>query len=703
MSIDENNAKLEQVVKMPEESSARSKEVSPSSKFAPSNMPLHALRQEVGNEREETAHSGGREYSRIVLLSSNRQFNSLDNCDRLRDPGSLTVVLDSRLCKEFRNCQSLGFNWVRLEDIVNERKAWTEALTKSKTILDSWKKFVFEGKSVFSDMLGFDGASLLEIDSSRYLSSHFGVLPEIIRKTDILATILGTFNPRAVILSEPYSDWELVAESLCESRGVAREFVGEPISRSLTNAKDETMPFVTIQNHQLEIPLLLIPLAYFTRYCLKSILARLDPHCRKDDDIYTMAAFTFNEKCLDVLVPLCNSLRTKHGWETLVLLPPKSGAEEDLDRHGIKHRRVEDYVTFGASFRASLAHLRIIRRYLRLNTNSQFNQRMYRIEGILMSQLLSRHIDMTIAFAGSSIINITTIQRILKKHHSRLLFMPHFSENEINSFAYGARRLSIPVVELHRGTTGISAEYSIFMGNRLLVGGTRASDAFKEWGIKPELIVATGLPIFDNLIHLRRHKEAVASKLRDQLGLHEECRIVCYLTQSLGNRFDNNARIEEIGAIFKAAMKVVGVHLIVKLHPTEKDVDIYKRIADELQFSRLSIVREELSLDEVVLCSDVAVTKNSTSGYNALIAGCRVIVVDFQNRGFEGNPFVEGGVALSATTEKELTQRLEGLIQGARLDSSHPLDVSRLVENAFGKLDTKSIERISRSIFEIVE
>src|SRR5258708_2665436 len=148
--------------------------------------------------------------------------------------------------------------------------------------------------------------------------------------------------------------------------------------------------------------------------------------------------------------------------------------------------------------------------------------------------------------------------------------------------------------------TGLSDAYE-----RFCVASEGYRDLFIRKGVKPEKIVVSGIPNFDN-----------CSRYLDNSFPHHGYMLVCTSDSRETFKFDNRKKL-----IQKAIAVAKGKQLIFKLHPNEKPA----RAAREInRHAPGALVYSEGSAEEMIANCDVLITQFSSTTYVGLALGKEV-------------------------------------------------------------------------------
>jgi len=641
----------------------------------------------------------------IILVSNESQIKYLGRYKK-GDEKPIVITSYDHLKEKCQNQRfSCDFKIFSYKEVISSYKSWEKCLEEAKALFDDWKAIKIGGKEIFTEILGYNKISLLNIDSVRYLSGHTDIIANLLFKISIIKSIINKFKPRTIITLYPKTDWERVSRLVCDKENVkiiTHDRWLDKIKLYLEKRFLESNIKFFDKEFNIKILINILPFAVKLRNWILFLQIK-EKNALCTIDRREILIFTINRKYLDVVIPLVESILKDGIFKPLVLVPMDFDAAEILMEKNIPFKCIDSYITKDIVKRVNKTYSDIVKRHNKIKKQKEFKEKMYRYHDINLEEFLSKEVEKTILLSAISIRNILLIKRIIQLHNVKVLFLPHFSENIVNSLTAGCREIGIPVVGLHRGTAGESPEYSIFEGSRLLVAGKHAREVFSKWGVEKDKIRITGLPIFDELLTKLKDKSNIEKKIRNELSINPKLHIITYLTQSRSGRFGPRERLNEIRTVYNVIKRIDDVFLIIKIHPTEGDTEVYSNVAKELGLERYAIIKNEMSLDDLLLSSKIAITKTSTTGFNALAAGCNLIVVDFHDKKFINNFFVEPGVAFTATNPEELYNNIRRiLIENGEELTNRSQKVNKFLEKHFYKLDRKSTERIKQNIYELI-
>lgn len=643
----------------------------------------------------------------IVLLSNEKQIPSLlrqdwdikktevITCDK-----NLNTVIESK--RKDIHPQFYG-------DLVSDTKSWKWYLEEEKRLFESLKNTESSRKNLTFDFEG-EEVSLLDLDIASYLSGHVDFYANFLYKVDVLNSILKKFQPEKIFILSPETDWERVMEMLSEGKRGRVRIIHLNRLRNKFNSfisRNCYTTGITIFNSgriniNIKIPYIILPGVVKLRNYIEGIKNGLKPKKREEIDILFLVSGP-RKKYINFVLPVIEEIDSEKLYKTLLLIPNNYTFDDKelLKKEKIRFETLESYINYEIIRAANSKYSEILRNFKKGGKKVLLRDLCY-YDGHNFDFLLEQY-SKTVYGSGSDISNFFLVNRIINIHKPRIFITPFYLEPALRAFKIICKRADMPIVCIRRGTTLSHPEHGEFIADIHLVSGEKSKSLVQEFGVPEEKIKVTGIPIFDELLSKKEDMEKIKDEIRDKLNISEK-NIVTYLTQTIGGDFDISKKMEEIEKVLTAIKKLDNSFLIIKMHPTENfDKQTYKNICERLGYNRYKITRDEYDLGDILISSDVVVTKHSSAGFNALISECDLICVDFCEAAFsKDNFFVESGVAGVAKNEEELYKLLI-----KSLESSDGLvsqkKINEFLQYHYFKSDGKSSQRIKNEIYSMIE
>ena len=196
------------------------------------------------------------------------------------------------------------------------------------------------------------------------------------------------------------------------------------------------------------------------------------------------------------------------------------------------------------------------------------------------------------------------------------------------------------------------------------------------------MIFIAGQPRTDIIPVLNdRHEQLV-----EKLHLPNK-KIVVFASQPLP---DKMLRERAAFDVFSGVSRLDNVHLLIKLHPAEVgNPDYYTKIAQQTGCTDYSIMTDT-DLYLIIAACDLLITISSTVGAETVYFGKPLIILDHLNEDLMG--YVKQEVAFKATNQNELTQIINGVIDGElKIDE---IAYTNFIEQNAYRIDGKASQRI---------
>ncbi len=204
----------------------------------------------------------------------------------------------------------------------------------------------------------------------------------------------------------------------------------------------------------------------------------------------------------------------------------------------------------------------------------------------------------------------------------------------------------------------------------------------KRIGYPESMIFIAGQPRTDIIPVLNdRHEQLV-----EKLHLPNK-KIVVFASQPLP---DKMLRERAAFDVFSGVSRLDNVHLLIKLHPAEVgNPDYYTKIAQQTGCTDYSIMTDT-DLYLIIAACDLLITISSTVGAETVYFGKPLIILDHLNEDLMG--YVKQEVAFKATNQNELTQIINGVIDGElKIDE---IAYTNFIEQNAYRIDGKASQRI---------
>lgn len=268
-----------------------------------------------------------------------------------------------------------------------------------------------------------------------------------------------------------------------------------------------------------------------------------------------------------------------------------------------------------------------------------------------------------------------------------------------------AKTLSIPVLAIQSGFIEEFCCFGPIVANTITVNGSYWKEyLLKRQDVVPGKILVTGPTKFDAILNKRfninssNKKIAYGNNSNTLKGTRKKV-IFASVYVDLPVEMFEYERIEQFRSVCKAIKDIREAHLIIKLHPCEKDLKIYKEIVQETNLTNYNIIRNVEMLEALSNC-DLLITHTSTASYEAVVLDKNVISL-FGSSKFESEDawnFRKYGATIIIDNLKDLEKYIRSALFNpetqAKLKKGR---VEYLYEHAY-KLDGNASGRVKEVI-----
>lgn len=345
-----------------------------------------------------------------------------------------------------------------------------------------------------------------------------------------------------------------------------------------------------------------------------------------------------HSKYLDILVPLKREFELK-GFSTKISIDRRSKNPERRDyvnqslyRFNFKYRNIYRQI------RAQ--EVTLIEGVENLGLASEFSRRL--IPGVFRNSSFRIALCLTNA---NELLSESGVQFFGTTNHvseiAKVLFLT-------------SRKYGIKSFACKRGMTFVSPDNGMFIGDMLFVKSNHERDIFIKEGIAPSSIYATGLPHFDELLRKKSTHTKALSMDRSSKSL----KTLLFLAQPCYQDFTIDNKVQELMDL-ASCVKDLPIKLVVKTHPNETHLHVYDDVLKGVCNFELS----KDNLHDLILSSDAAITKHSTTAYDVILAEKPLIIINYTHQtNPDLNEFVKCSVGAQVNSKSELKETINLLV-----------------------------------------
>ena len=552
-----------------------------------------------------------------------------------------------------------------------------------------------EGRPEPAQALSVHGVPLLRINELDFIIRRFHDLCRTIYLLDSLIDMKGY---QKIVLPFSFKDEFEIIRSYCAQRGIEltislskRDIFSSLFRSSIVRLRTRK----GIRN----IPHVLLPLVVKLFNRIDVIRNRRRAY-GKIPGPPLVCFFLSHMKYLDTLVPVAGSLASGDTVNSVVLVSPEIAISEAAEKSRLPVVRIDKYLSMKI-VREAEAIWKDLKRKWRSVARSSFDDFSFRYRGIELRSFIIGQLGSMLMASCRQIIVILLARELAKRDRIDCLVTYNYREPYPRCIIAGARTAGSSAVAVKRGLTIKSPMLNSVPVQKLAVSGEYVRSVYTSSGIDPAKIEVTGITIHDSLLRKLGNREEIRASMLQRFNLPADTRIIAYTTQSIYVEYPEEIKRAETDAVFSAAAGIPRSALFVKIHPSEKSVDWYRNIESGQAVPNLVFITDEMPLDELIISANLLVTKFSTTGLDAVVAGCPLLLVDFKPAEYETYPYVSGGVASSASSSGEVLEKMRAILDNP-VDPVDPAARDRFIRRHLLKLDGKSGERIAKLIRKMI-
>ncbi len=413
--------------------------------------------------------------------------------------------------------------------------------------------------------------------------------------------------------------------------------------------------------------------------------------------------------------PILNML-SKEWLPTVVhlVVAEDIGVRDFIDkiRRGTDYVPFEKYIHLNSILKAKLAQKKLLKIWRKLKEQKE----LFYYKGINVYKLLLPPLDFFFSkYLLEFLIYFEAIERMIELEKPEVMVI--FSETDPfgRIMVAMARKKKIPCLGIQHGSIGIAEgtfiedRSDIPRGKGLnfpecpiphitAVYGESAKEILVKYNkYNPRSIVITGQPRYDKFKHLDRiySKENICKRL----GLDISKKIIVLATTPFYSKREQEEFVE---AAYKAVKNLPDVQLIVKVHPNETDISIYKMLAEKRKLENFKIIRD-VDIYKLLYSSDLMIGGISTTVIDASVLNKPVIVLDPTNKDLYAQMYIKSGAVLGASNTKEILQAIKDALFNPTTQEKLEKRRKEFISFYAYRIDGRASERINSLIERMAE
>jgi len=285
---------------------------------------------------------------------------------------------------------------------------------------------------------------------------------------------------------------------------------------------------------------------------------------------------------------------------------------------------------------------------------------------------------------------IEIINNMLSVEKPKLLVVMNEITTLGNIAVYIAKKKGIKTLCIQHGAMGDAFSFTPVSVDKIAVWGESSTKALIEKRTSKEKITITGAPQFDDLTirNISLNKNIIK-----KLGINPYKKLIFLTTQPVSD-------MKEITtAVCKAVKSIPETQLVMKLHPSEYFMNIYKKIAKK---EGVNAIITKKYLYPILNACDLLITPHSTTAMEAMILGRPVITINLTGKP-DIMPYAESGAAIGVYRPEDIKPAIKSVLEDKDLREKLAKKAKQFIYDQCYKMDGKASERILNLINKITE
>lgn len=241
----------------------------------------------------------------------------------------------------------------------------------------------------------------------------------------------------------------------------------------------------------------------------------------------------------------------------------------------------------------------------------------------------------------------------------------------------------------HGGLEDIHLFGNEIITDKIALFGSRYEDIYLKMGISKKRLAVVGNVLYDRLIKMMNGFDK--KKVFGELGLALDKKLVTYMSVPELNESEQEALM---APLLEGIHSLKNVQLVIKLHPTERDIDLHKKIAEKYRIDAKII--KDYDTYKLIWVSDAVITTYSTVGSETAVIGRPLITLNYFDKTHIADYSGEG-IALPAM-KNNVAEVIEKALYDENARQKMKMSQDMFAEKSSHMLDGKAGERIKELI-----
>jgi len=285
---------------------------------------------------------------------------------------------------------------------------------------------------------------------------------------------------------------------------------------------------------------------------------------------------------------------------------------------------------------------------------------------------------------------IETVNNMLSVERPRLLVVMNEITTLGNITVHIAKQKNIKTLCIQHGAMGDASGFTPVFVDKVTVWGDSSKKQLINKNTSKEKIVITGAPQFDDLAlrNIPLNKNDIK-----KLGINPNKKLIFLTTQPVSDMKDIAT------GVCKAVKSIPRTQLVMKLHPSEYSMNIYKKIAKK---EGVNAIITKKYLYPLLNACDLLITHHSTTGMEAMILDKSVITINLTGKP-DIMPYAESGAAIGVYKPEDIKPAIKSVLEDKDVRKKLAKKAKLFIYDQCYKMDGKASERIVNLIKEMTQ
>ncbi|MDO8740200.1 MAG: UDP-N-acetylglucosamine 2-epimerase [Candidatus Woesearchaeota archaeon] len=245
----------------------------------------------------------------------------------------------------------------------------------------------------------------------------------------------------------------------------------------------------------------------------------------------------------------------------------------------------------------------------------------------------------------------------------------------------------------HGGVEDVPIFGKELITDKIALFGSRYKDVYLKMGIEQKRLIVVGNMLYDDLA--KKIKAFDKNKIFNELELDKNKKLIAYMSVPELNESEQEALM---APLIEGVKKLKNVQLVIKLHPTEQDIDVHRKIIEKYGIKAKII--KDFDTYALIWASDVIITTYSTVGSETAIMGKPLVTLNYFDKTYIANYSGEG-IAIPAM-KNDVAEAIEKALYDNNARKKLKITQKRFIKGSCYRLDGKAGERVKKLIENMI-